>query len=31
VRRNIEVFNRIEQPDLQVVEARVRQERAAIE
>ncbi|MDQ3569800.1 MAG: DUF5995 family protein [Actinomycetota bacterium] len=28
VRRNIEVLNRVEQPDLQVVEARVRQERA---
>jgi hypothetical protein len=31
VRRNIEVLNRVEQPDLQVVEARVRQERAATE
>ena len=29
VRGNIEVLNRVEQPDLQVVEARVRQERAA--
>ena len=31
VRRNIEVLNRGEQPDLKVVEARVRQERAAFE
>lgn len=31
VRRNIEVLNRIEQPDLEVVEARVRRERAATE
>lgn len=29
VRRNIDVLNRVEQPDLEVVEARVRQERAA--
>ena len=31
VRRNVEVLNRLEQPDLQVVEARVRQERATPE
>ena len=31
VRRNIELLNRVEQPDLRVVEARVRQERAATE
>ena len=31
VRRNIEALNRVEQPDLQVVETRVRQERAATE
>ncbi|MDP9070856.1 MAG: DUF5995 family protein [Actinomycetota bacterium] len=31
VRRNIEALNRVEQPDLQVVEARVRQERAVTE
>jgi hypothetical protein len=31
VRRNIEALNRVEKPDLQVVEARVRQERATTE
>jgi Family of unknown function (DUF5995) len=31
VRRNIEALSRVEQPDLQVVERRVRQERAATE
>ncbi len=31
VRRNLEVLDRVEQPDLQVVEARVRQERASAE
>lgn len=31
VRRNIEVLNRVEEPDLRLVEARVRQERASTE